>query len=244
MNELIPMQKKKDGTVKFSGRDLHEFLEIGSQYTKWFERMSEYGFVEGVDYIAISQKRLTAQGNNTTFMDHEMTIDMAKEISMIQRNERGKQARQYFIHVEKLWNSPEMIVQRAMEIQQQKIVQLEGRIERDQPYTTFGKVVANSDASINVGAFAKLMYDKHGINIGRNKLFSWLRDKGYLIKSGRERNQPKQKYLEQGLFDTTTTLVTRTHGDVQSVTTFVTGRGQVVIAKKLIEEFDVKQGVI
>src|SRR5699024_3642996 len=104
----------------------------------------------------------------------------------------------------------------------------------DQPYTTFGKVVSGSEASINVGAFAKLMYDNHGIKLGRNKMFKWLRDNGYLIKSGRERNNPKQQYIEQGLFETTATLVSRSHGDVESLTTLVTGKGQVRIAEHIL----------
>lgn len=148
-----------------------------------------------------------------------------------------------FNKMEQFLNSPEMIVQRALEIQQSQILQLETKIERDEPYTTFGKVVATSDASINIGAFAKLLYDKHGIIIGRNRLFGWLREKGYLIKRGREKNQPKQQYMEQGLFETTVTLISRTAGDVQSVTTFVTGKGQIEIAKKLSAELE-RNGVI
>jgi len=82
------------------GRELHEFLEIGTQYSKWFERMCDYGFVENTDYVAVSQKRLTAQGNETEYTDHAIKLDMAKEIAMIQRSEKGKQARQYFIEAE------------------------------------------------------------------------------------------------------------------------------------------------
>ena len=83
------------------GRELHEFLESNTQYTKWFDRIKEYGFYENVDYLAIRQKRRTAQGNETTYTDHQLTIEMAKEISMLQRNEKGKQARQYFIQLKK-----------------------------------------------------------------------------------------------------------------------------------------------
>lgn len=107
------------------GRELHEFLESNTQYTKWFDRMKEYGFYENVDYLAISQKRLTAQGNETTYTDHQLTIEMAKEISMLQRNEKGKQARQYFIQLEKEWNSPEKVMARALKIADEKIQCLE-----------------------------------------------------------------------------------------------------------------------
>lgn len=101
MESKLPIYKNQHHKKLVSGRDLHEFLEIGTQYTKWFERMKEYGFEENQDFLAISQKRLTAQGNKTTYIDHAVNLDMAKEISMIQRNEKGRQARKYFIAVEK-----------------------------------------------------------------------------------------------------------------------------------------------
>lgn len=103
MDELVPVQKQKDGSVVVSGRDLHEFLEVQTPYTKWLNRMSEYGFDENVDFAVIDKivHDDTAFGGSRKITDHVMTLDMAKEISMIQRTERGKQARQYFIEVEK-----------------------------------------------------------------------------------------------------------------------------------------------
>ena len=96
--ELIKVNKENN-TV--SARELHEFLEIRTRFDTWFGRMIDYGFEENSDFRAIAQKRATAQGNTTTYIDYEITIDMAKEISMIQRTEKGKQARQYFIQCEK-----------------------------------------------------------------------------------------------------------------------------------------------
>lgn len=102
--ELIKIETNYKNEQIVSARELYEFLEIKTQFTKWFDRMKEYGFVENVDYTAISQKRLTAQGNETTFIDYAVKIDMAKEISMIQRTDKGKQARLYFIECEKKLN--------------------------------------------------------------------------------------------------------------------------------------------
>lgn len=101
MNELIKVSLNETREPVVSGRELHEFLEIPTRYNDWFSRMCEYGFVENQDYVAITQKRVTAQGNETTFTDHAITLDMAKEIAMIQRTEKGKQARRYFIKCEK-----------------------------------------------------------------------------------------------------------------------------------------------
>lgn len=114
--------------------------------------------------------------------------------------------------------------------------QIEQKRQEELPYTNFGKAVSNSNAAINIGAFSKLMFDEHGIRLGRNKMFQWLRDNGYLIKSGRERNQPKQQYVQQGLFTTTVTMVSRTDGDTESVTTLITGKGQIKLSNHLINE--------
>lgn len=242
MDQLITTSQNDNGEILVSGRELHEFLEVKSIYSTWFERMTEYGFDEGVDYVSFAQK-VHSQKRNRTYeeVDHHIKLDMAKEIAMIQRTERGKQARQYFLHLERMWNSPEMVIKRAMDFQQQKIIQLETKIQTDKKYTDFGKVVSLSDGAINVGAFAKIMYDKHGVNIGRNKLMAWLRDKGYLIKQGRERNFPKQQFVERGWFKLAPAIIKRTEGDVQGGTTLITGKGQVELAEILIREF--KQGV-
>jgi len=117
MNELIKVNYSKvDPTV--SGRELHELLEVKTKYGDWFSRMKEYGFTEGVDFILVAQKRETNNPKNPyiEFIDHELTIPMAKELCMIQRTEKGKMARQYFIALEKAWNTPEMVMSRALKM--------------------------------------------------------------------------------------------------------------------------------
>lgn len=243
MNELIKVNTT--GTdVTLSGRELHEFLEIGTQYSKWFERMVEYGFTENVDFQAISQKRLTAQGNETTYVDHEIKLDMAKEIAMIQRNEKGRQARKYFIQVEKAWNSPEMIMKRALEFANRQVEELKLKsaeqvkvIEAQKPKVIFAEAVSTSKTSILVGDLAKLI-KQNGHNIGQKRLFEWLRNNGYLIKrKGSDWNMPTQRSMEQELFEIKES--THINGDGVNVTTKtpkVTGKGQVYFINKFIKE--------
>lgn len=100
MNELIKITKNDNGNSVVSGRDLHEFLEVTERYSSWFLRMTKYGFEEGVDYVGCKVFNTLAKQE---LQDHALTLDMAKEISMIQRTEKGKQARQYFIEVEKAY---------------------------------------------------------------------------------------------------------------------------------------------
>ena len=104
MTELVKVEVK-NGEQLVSARELHEFLEVGSKFNDWFKRMCEYGFIENEDFVAITQKKVTAQGNESEFTDYILKITMAKEISMLQRNEKGKQARMYFIECEKKVNS-------------------------------------------------------------------------------------------------------------------------------------------
>lgn len=123
MNELIKVDYSTDRPT-VSARDLHEFLEVKTAYKDWFPRMCEYGFAEGQDYCSFLSDRVDGLPGKPR-QDAQMTIDMAKEICMIQRNERGKQARQYFIQLEKDWNSPEKIMARALQIANNKLRFLE-----------------------------------------------------------------------------------------------------------------------
>lgn len=122
MNELIKVNYDGDRPTVL-GRDLHELLEVKTPYTQWFERMCEYGFAENIDFIGLSQFCEKPQGGRPS-QDHQLTIEMAKEICMLQRNEKGKQTRQYFINLEKAWNTPEMIMSRALKVAETQIKQL------------------------------------------------------------------------------------------------------------------------
>lgn len=189
MNELLKVNYDNE-RITLSARQLHEFLEVGSKYNDWFKRMCEYGFNENLDYRAITQKRVTAQGNETKFMDHEITLDMAKEIAMLQRNERGKEARQYFIEVEKQWNSPERIIARGLIESQKMIENLNQQVIEMKPKAEFFDAVASSKTAIQMADVAKVL-DYPGY--GRNRLFEFLRNKKVLMHN----NQPYQKYIFQ-----------------------------------------------
>ena len=137
--ELIKIIER-EGRQLVSGRELHEFLEIGTKYKDWFRRMVEYGFEEEIDFIRVAQKRATNNLKNpvTTVIDHAISIDMAKEISMIQRTEKGKAARQYFINCEKKLKevkklSPMELMElqfKALKEQEEKIIQVENKVDK------------------------------------------------------------------------------------------------------------------
>jgi anti-repressor protein len=118
MNELIKIDyTKADPTL--SARELHQFLEVGTDFRHWFPRMCEYGFTEGVDFNPVIFDQVQMEGSREikrTVTDYELTIPMAKELCMIQRSDKGKMARQYFLSIEKAWNTPEMIMSRALKM--------------------------------------------------------------------------------------------------------------------------------
>ena len=234
MNELIKIEVK-DGQQLVSGRELHEFLEIKTPYTQWFERMCEYGFVENTDFIPVSQKSESGGISGVKVVqDHLMTLNMAKEISMLQRNEKGKLARQYFIKCEEAWNSPEMILARANQIQShmiedytKKIELLENKVKEDKPKVIFADAVATSQSSILIGDLAKLI-KQNGVDTGQKRLFEWMRENEFLIKQkGESYNMPTQKSMNLGLFEIKERTVLNPDGSIRiSKTPKVTGKGQ------------------
>lgn len=146
MNELIQIKVNKNNEQVVSGRDLHEFLEINTPYVKWFNRMLEYGFEENIDYLVTDIFVHNSKGGRQTQIDHILKMDMAKEICMIQRTEKGRKARRYFIEIEKAWNDPQKVLERANNIQKRVDISI-GKHKRQRPllnyildYMDFGDV--------------------------------------------------------------------------------------------------------
>lgn len=128
MDKLTPISYENPERPTVSGRELHEFLGVKTLYKDWFPRMCEYGFTEGKDFNPLKNERVQDEGGrkvSRTVEDHQLTIPMAKELCMLQRNARGKQARRYFIAVEEQWNSPESVMQRAVLFANRKVEQLQ-----------------------------------------------------------------------------------------------------------------------
>ena len=122
MEELLKVNYDSEQPT-VSARELHDGLEIKSKYADWFKNMSAYGFVENVDYFTISKN--LENGGRT--IEHEISVDMAKQICMIQRSEKGRMYRQYFLDLEKAWNTPEQVMARALRMANRSIESLKDR---------------------------------------------------------------------------------------------------------------------
>ena len=225
ISALIPV-REHEGQQVASGRDIHAYLGVKTRYSAWFERMIGYGFTEGQDFIPILGE--SAGGRPST--DHAITLDMAKELGMIQRTAKGKEIRQYFIEVEKQARpqlTDEQIVAQALQITTARVEELEAKVEADRPKVVFADAVATSKTSILVGELAKILRG-NGIEVGQNRLFERLRADGFLIRrKGSDWNMPTQRAMELGLFEIKETAVTHSDGHVTvNKTPKVTGKGQ------------------
>lgn len=197
-SHLIPVYQDEELNQLVNARELHEFLEVGSKFNDWFKRMCDYGFDENVDYTSVTQKKVTVQGNESLFTDYVLTLPMAKEISMLQRNEKGKQARQYFIKIEEDWNRPEKVMARALKIAEKTINNLQVDIQVMKPKVEFFDTVTQSDDLLDMKQVASIL----NLGYGRNTLFAKLRE----LKILDQYNMPYQKYIDLGYFKIVETL--------------------------------------
>lgn len=245
MNELIKINYETADRPTVMGRELHKALEVKTAYKDWFPRMCEYGFTEGEDFNPLKNEQVRVEGNRQVsreITDHQLTIPMAKEICMLQRTEKGKQFRQYFIKVEEAWNSPEMVMGRALKLAEQKLEEiksenfmLEAKIKEDKPKVLFADAVETANTSILVGDLAKLI-KQNGVDIGQKRLFEYLRKNGYLIKGGNSKNMPTQKSMELGLFEVKERTINNPDGTIRvTKTTKVTGKGQTYFINKFLK---------
>lgn len=239
MNNLIPI--RQEGTEqRVSGRDLHMFLEVGAHYKDWFPRMCEYGFIEGRDFNPLNFERVQTEGSREvvrTITDHLLSIDMAKQICMLARNEKGKQAREYFIDVEKNWNSPEMILNRALEYsrqmvakQQETIAIQSQQIAELQPKASYYDVVLNCKDLVAISTIAK----DFGLSAqGLNKI---LNEKKVQYKQG-DIWLLYQKYAPLGYTSSKTQSYNGSDGEVHTkLHTYWTQKGRLFIYSLLKEE--------
>ena len=180
MDNLIPVNyDTEEPTV--SARDLHEALEINKRFSAWFESNSQ-GFVENEDFTSVLTGTVVNNGAQRELQDYKMSVDMAKHICLMSRTEKGKQIRQYFLDLEKAWNTPEQIFARALKMADRTIDKLKTEKaaliednERMKPKEIFADAVTASKDSILIGDLAKILKQK-GIDIGQNRLFQKLRN--------------------------------------------------------------------
>lgn len=230
MNGLIKVDYTNDRPTVL-GRELHKMLEVETRYNDWFSRMKDYGFSEGTDFYSILSK--TPEGGRPA-TDHQLTIEMAKEIAMLQRTEKGKQVRQYFIQLEKDWNSPEMITKRAMEILDRKVkaltlttLQQEQRINELQPKAIYYDLILQNKSLISMTVIAK------DYGMSAKTLNKKLYELGVQYKAGAKGKEIwllYAKYQDKGYTSSKPSLYVDHEGNLQtSFHTYWTQKGRLFI---------------
>lgn len=193
MNELITVNFD---TQTVSARELHKKVGSTERFSSWFERQLQFGFVENEDYTTV--KVLTEVQNNggtqeRELIEHNLSVDMAKHICMVQRTEKAKEVRQYLIDLEKAWNTPEQVMARALKLADKTIDGLKAQLLEMKPKADFFDAVADSKTAISMNEVAKVLNIK---GYGRNNLFEFLRENKVLDRW----NVPYQKYVDNGWF--------------------------------------------
>lgn len=223
MNTLL---KVNEDSQTVSARDLYEAVGSTERFSTWFERQLQYGFKENEDYTGC--KTFNTQAHQE-LQDYNLTIDMAKEICMVQKNERAREVRLYLINIEKAWNTPEQILARALKVADQTIASLNTKIRALEPKAEFFDAVADSKDAISLAEAAKVL----DLGIGRNKLFEFLRTERVLQSD----NQPYQRYVDAGYFRTIEQKYTVGDEVRINIKTLVYQKGLDFIRKKYNERY-------
>ena len=202
MNELIKVNYDNAECPTVSGRELHEALEVKTAYKDWFPRMCEYGFTEGEDYTRCSNLSSENQHGGQNKIDHAITIPMAKELCMLQRTEKGSFFRKYFIRVEEAWNSPEMVMKRALEIANRRVKDLQISVasltvdnEIMRPKAEYFDELVDRNLLTNIRDTAK------ELKIKQREFVKFLIDKKYLYRDKSGKLLPYAKHADSGLFE-------------------------------------------
>ena len=243
MKELIKITEQ-NGKRAVSARELHLFLESKQEFANWIKnRIDKYGFIENQDYEVFDNFIKNPNGGRP-LIEYALTIGTAKEIAMVEGNEKGKTARQYFIECEKQLRAKEQSHQqipqsfsealRLAAEQAEKIETQQKQLQEQAPKVLFADTVIGSQSSCLIGELAKLITQK-GYEIGEKRLFKWLRENHYLGKKGEYYNIPNQQYVEQGLFELKKGTRSGSGGVMHTtITPKVTGKGQVYFVNKFL----------
>ncbi|HAR5976485.1 TPA: oxidoreductase [Staphylococcus pseudintermedius] len=233
---MFNIQEKENGEIAVSARELHKALKVKTRFSLWVTQNFKF-LKENYDFTSVVTTTVVNNGAVRHLDDYALTTEAAKHIAMMSGTKKGFEVRDYFIKIEKAWNSPEMIMQRALKIANNTIYQLEAKIERDKPKIVFADAVATTKTSILVGELAKII-KQNGVNIGQRRLFEWLRQNGYLIKrKGVDYNMPTQYSMERELFEIKETTISHSDGHTSiSKTPKVTGKGQQYFVNKFLNQ--------
>lgn len=201
MKDLIQIHYDNADRPTVSGRELYEALEVKTAYKDWFPRMCEYGFSEGKDYCSFLSDRSDGKAGNPR-TDHQLTIPMAKELCMLQRTDKGKQMRQYFIAVEEQWNSPDAIMARALQLSNAKLKEMQITVSTLTVENQIMKPKAEYfDELVDRNLLTGIRETAGELGVKQNQFVAFLLEKKYMYRDKKGRLTAYAKPLSDGLFE-------------------------------------------
>ena len=204
MNEIIKINYDSEQPTVL-GRDLHEALEVKTAYKDWFPRMCDYGFEEGKDFNPLKNERVQIEGDREVsrqVTDHQLTIPMAKEICMLQRSEKGKMFRQYFINIEEQWNTPEAVMARALKYANENLKKLQIKVSELSVDNQIMKPKADYfDELVERNLLTGIRETAKQLEIKQNKFVSFLLEHKYVYRDKKGKLMPYAKHIDGGLFE-------------------------------------------
>lgn len=239
MEEIIKINQNEQGEAQVSARELHKELGVKKRFSAWFEQYQQM-YVEGTDFTSVLSGTVVNNGAVRRLQDYSLSVDMAKNVAMMSKTEKSQKIRDYFIQVEKrykeLASDPSYQMALGLKASQQLLEHKDKLIAEMKPKALFADAVSASQTSILVGELAKLL-KQNGIDTGANRLFTWLRENGYLIRrKGTDYNMPTQKSMEMGLFEIKEHNHINSNGvNVTTKTPKVTGKGQQYFINKFLQ---------
>lgn len=201
MKDMIQIHYDNADRPTVSGRELWEALEVKTDYPHWFERMTEYGFSEGKDYQTFLSDRSDGKAGKPR-TDHQLTIPMAKELCMLQRTDKGKQMRQYFIAVEEQWNSPDAIMARALQLSNAKLKEMQITVSTLTVENQIMKPKAEYfDELVDRNLLTGIRETAGELGVKQNQFVAFLLEKKYMYRDKKGKLTAYAKPLADGLFE-------------------------------------------
>lgn len=205
MNDLIQIHYDNADRPTVSGRELHEALEVKTAYKDWFPRMCEYGFTEGVDFNPLIFEQVRTEGERQVareITDHQLSIPMAKELCMLQRTDKGKEMRQYFIAVEAQWNSPDAIMARALQLSTAKLKEMQITVSALTVENQIMKPKAEYfDELVDRNLLTGIRETAGELGVKQSQFVAFLLEKKYMYRDKRGKLTAYAKPLADGLFE-------------------------------------------
>ena len=250
MKNIIAIQTMQINTIgvkAVNSRDIHAYVESKRQYADWIKtRLEDLGAIANEDYILISQKN--ENGNNRPLKDYIVTLDIAKHLAMMERNDKGREVRQYFIEVEKEANKPMTIEQllehnmKMIDDLRNNVIVLEEKIEADKPLVGYANAIVGTNEPISLRDWISALKSDDGLREGERKVIGYLLERKYIYRDPKGNLRAYADYYDtpgnkKGYFSLIPVARATPKGNREFGQLKITGIGQLKLGNEVLDHF-------